>query len=312
MKLKPFWLIASLLWLSVTGFAQNISYRFATEAEAQMLITDIDPFTNGWNRFDIEARLQKKNGKKSELLRWSIEQTVTWNAREKEAITQVMTRIQAQIKRFGTTLDFPQEIVFMKTTMKEEGNVPAYTRKNWIALSEKAFASENTLTHLIAHELFHILTRNDKAFKRAMYGTIGFTILDNEIRFPFDVTEKRISIPDVSSYDSFGTFTIDGKEQNCTLIAFTDRPYDGGSIEEYAQAGLIPLNEQNIPVQEGGKTLIYPVEKASDFYEKVGKNTDCIFSPEEILAENFACLLAGKKDLATPEIPQKMLKALKK
>ena len=65
MRPRFFWLTASFLWLCVTGFAQNISYRFATQAEAQMLITDIDPFTNGWNRFDIEARLQKKGGKKS-------------------------------------------------------------------------------------------------------------------------------------------------------------------------------------------------------------------------------------------------------
>ena len=312
MKLKSIWLTASLLWLSVIGFAQNISYRFATQAEAQMLISDIDPFTKGWNRFDIEARLQKKNGKKSELLRWSIEQALTWNAHEKEIVTRIMTQLQAQIKRLGTTLVLPEEIVFVKTTMKEEGNVQAYTRKNWIALGETTFNSEDKLRHLIAHELFHILTRNDKAFKRVVYRAIGFTVLDNEIRFPLDIAEKRISIPDVSNYDSYGTFTINGQAQKCALIAFTDRPYEGGTLSEYTQTGLIPLNEQNTPIQQNGKTMIYTVEEASDFYEKVGQNTRYISSPEEIMAENFAYLLIGEKNLPTPEIPQKIQTVLKK
>ena len=312
MRPRFFWLTASFLWLCVTGFAQNISYRFATQAEAQMLITDIDPFTNGWNRFDIDARLQKKGGKKSELLRWSINQTLTWDSHEKETVTQIMAQLQAQIKRLGSTLTFPQEIIFVKTTMAEEGNTPAYSRENWIALGEKTLNLEKTLKHFIAHELFHILTRNDKAFKRAMYQVIGFSILDNEIRFPLDFIEKRISFPDVSHYDSYGTFTINGTEQKCALIAYTDRAYESGLLSEYIQNGLIPLNEQNIPMQENGKTIIYPITKASDFYEKVGQNTDNISSPEEILAENFAYILMGKNDFPTPSIPEKMRNVLKK
>ena len=65
-------------------------------------------------------------------------------------------------------------------------------------------------------------------------------------------------------------------------------------------------------MQENGKTIIYPITKASDFYEKVGQNTDNISSPEEILAENFAYILMGKNDFPTPSIPEKMRNVLKK
>ena len=44
-----------------------IPFRFATKAEAQMLITNIDQFTNNWNQFDINVRLQT-NEQKSQLL----------------------------------------------------------------------------------------------------------------------------------------------------------------------------------------------------------------------------------------------------
>ena len=42
---------------ALTALAQKststLPFRFATKAEAQMLITDIDEYTNRWNQFDI-------------------------------------------------------------------------------------------------------------------------------------------------------------------------------------------------------------------------------------------------------------------
>ena len=72
-----FTLIAFLVMTS--GKAQkasaDIPYRFATRAEAQMLITDIDAYTNGWNQFDLNVRLQTQNGRKSQLLKLAMEST---------------------------------------------------------------------------------------------------------------------------------------------------------------------------------------------------------------------------------------------
>lgn len=69
--------------------------------------------------------------------------------------------------------------------MQEEGGADAYTRKNWIAINENVLnnAQETQLKSLVAHELFHILTRYDLNFKKAVYQTIGFTVLDREIIF---------------------------------------------------------------------------------------------------------------------------------
>ena len=39
-------------------------------------------------------------------------------------------------------------------------------------------------------------------------------------------------------------------------------------------------------------------------------NTDYVINPEEILAENFAFLLTGKKDLKTPETVGRLREAL--
>lgn len=164
---------------------------------------------------------------------------------------------------------------------------------------------------LVAHELFHILTRYDLNFKKSVYQTIGFTVLDREIIFPTDIMEKRISNPDISRYDSYAPFTVKGTTQNYTMMIYTDRPYTGGDIFDYMKIGLIPLNDHFVPVQESGKTVIVPIEQTEDFYEKIGKNTNYVINPEEVLADNFAYMLTEKKDLPNPEVISRIREVLK-
>ena len=53
------WLLPlSQLGRRVTSF-QTPSSDFATRAEGQMLITELDDYTRDWNQFDIDVRLPK-------------------------------------------------------------------------------------------------------------------------------------------------------------------------------------------------------------------------------------------------------------
>ncbi len=316
MKLRYFFTIALYIF-SATLYAQktDIPFRFATRAEAQMLITDIDEYTRGWNQFDINVRLQTEHGRKSQLLAFAMNQTLNWSDKDKERISQSIKALDVEIKKQKLVLDFSQELVFIKTTTKEEGGAGAYTRNNWIAVGEKALneLNDNELISLIAHEIFHILSRNNADFKKATYNTIGFTVMNREILFPADIIEKRISNPDVNRYDSYINLTVNGEKQKCTMLIYTDSPYnpeDGKRLFDYIQVGLIPLNDNFIPIQQEGKTVIYSISQATDFYDLIGRNTNYIINPEEILAENFACLLTGKQDLQSPEIIDRLREVL--
>ena len=236
---------------ALTALAQKststLPFRFATKAEAQMLITDIDEYTNRWNQFDICARLQKPDGRKSELLRLGMNET-----------------------------------------------------RNWSELEQ-----------LMANEVFHILTRNNPEFRKAMYAVIGFKVAQHEILLPIDVQEKRISNPDFYTYDSYAPFTINGEKEECTMIIYTDRNYEGGELSQYLKVGLVPLDEALIPKQKDGKAIIYSIDQAEDFHTLVGQNTPYTTNPEEIMAENFALAITGKKNVPNPELLQKTMEALK-
>lgn len=310
------WILSVLLCcISFTASAQKkISYRFATRAEAQMLITDIDNFTNRLNSFDINLRLGKENGRKSELLRLAMNETLNWSETEKKKITAAFKSLQAKIDKQKLKIKYPQEVILVKTSMKEEMNVAAYTRRNWIALGEK-YINESTpesLEYLLAHEMFHLLTRSNKDFKKSVYSVIGFNVTDRELFFPIDIIEKRISNPDIEMYDSYAEFTINGQKQKCSMMIYSAIPFSAEkTLSDYLSVGLIPLNDSLIPLQENGQTVIYSIDQAEDFYQKIGKNTEYIINPEEILADNFAYLVTQKKNLPNPEIIQKIAAILK-
>lgn len=317
MKWKSLLTTVSFCMLSVIVMAQSkkasLFYRFATQAEAQMLVTDIDTYTSQLNQFDIEARLQKQGGRKSQLLTLAMNEARNWSDADKEKMKKAITAIETEIRKQKYQLNLPGEIILLKSGMAEENGALAYTRENWIAVGEKALSelSDADLKQLMAHELFHLLTRTDRTFKSAMYQTIGFTVLDRDINFPADLMEKKISNPDISNYDSYATFTIQGTPQNCTMMIYTEKPYESGNLFDYLKTGLIPLNEEMIPLQQDGKTIIYNLEEATDFYTQVGKNTTYIIHPEEILADNFAYTLTGKSDVPNPEIISKIKAVLK-
>ncbi|MDY3267250.1 MAG: hypothetical protein SOX26_06980 [Phocaeicola sp.] len=315
MKIQHLLLTICLCCFTLPNFAQKkLSFRFATRAEAQMLITDIDNFTNKLNQFDINARLQKQDGKKSEFLRLAMNETLNWGDQDKARITKSFKSILAKITKQKLKIDYPIEIVLVKTTMNEESGAGAYTRKNWIAIGEKALkeSTDENLEYLLSHELFHLLTRSDKEFKQEAYSAIGFTVTDKELFFPIDIQEKRISNPDIEAYDSYATFTIQGKPQKCSMIIYTDKPYTTGGLFDYLKVGLVPLSENLLPIQKDGVTVIYDIKEAEDFFDKVGNNTKYIINPEEIMADNFAYLITQKKGLPNQEIIEKLADALKK
>lgn len=314
MKISHLVLSAILLCISTAALAQKkISYRFATKAEAQMLITDIDNFTNKLNSLDINLRLGKEDGRKSELLRLAMNETLNWSDEDKKKITAAFKSLQAKIDKQKLKIKYPHEIILVKTSMKEEMNVTAYTRKNWIALGEDFInkATKDNLEYLLAHEMFHLLTRSDKNFKKSVYSVIGFEVTDRELFFPIDIVERKISNPDIEQYDSYAEFTIDGTKQKCSMIIYSDKAYTTGGLGDYLNVGLIPLDENLIPLRTDGKTIIYGIDKAEDFYDKVGRNTKYTINPEEILADNFAYLLIQKKDLPNPEIIKNIAAILK-
>jgi hypothetical protein len=178
--------------------------------------------------------------------------------------------------------------------------------------------SQKDLQKLICHELFHILSRQNPELRERLYGIIGFTKC-NEIALPPDLERRKITNPDAPRNDHFIRLTIAGQESLAVPILLSRvETYDvkrGGEFFAYLQFQFLVVEKDGRsgnfkPVTEGSSPKLVGMERISGFMEQIGKNTDYIIHPEEILADNFALLVLDARTAASPEILQKMREVL--
>lgn len=252
----------------------------------------------------------KKGGTRQELMRFIADQARDWSKEDKQRMQEAADSLNSHIKALNLSLTLPQEIRILKTTMAEEGGAGGYTRMDYIVVEEQiARMKPQQASYLLAHELFHVLTRNNPDFREKMYKLIGFNIVPEEFEVPADLRDVVITNPDVNRFDSYARFRIKDEERPCAMLIYANKPYEGGSFFNYLTIGLMPLKDGKAE-QKDGKTVIYGIKDAENFFEQVGRNTNYIINPEEILAENFAFLLTRKPVTGTPELIEKMRQAL--
>lgn len=316
--MKKFTLIGlSICGLLALGFnAETVSLKnnvhFASIEKAKALLTSEDLFTKSWSRFDIDSRLHKNNSTREELFEHISSQAREWTEGEKIKINSALETIDKNISDQGFKIHFPNTIFFIKTTAEEEGGAEGYTRANYVVLKENIILmSENDLNQLIVHELFHILSRNDNAFRKRMYSSIGFEI-GNEISYPDNLKNLRITNPDAPQTDSYITLQKDGKSVTCMMILYSNKEYTVGDFFKYLNVGFLKVKgSENKEVDYvDGKPIIYSFKEVPDFFEKVGKNTQYVIHPEEVLADNFAFAINHKKGLPSQWLVDKIQQKL--
>jgi predicted SprT family Zn-dependent metalloprotease len=311
----------ALIGLLITGFIVNgfstelliDRIQFASINKAKELITQKDDYTRIWSQFDIDSRMHKLNSTKEELLNAISEQPREWTSGEKCKIQNIIQIIAEQITKQDFKIEFPKEIYFVKTTNGGKGEPGAYTRANYIVLSEKYLErSDSKLKIIITHELFHILTRANTKFRQRMYEIIGFRLMNN-VNYPEAIKSHRITNPDAVQTDSYIKLEVNGKSVNCMMINYSKSEYDGGSYWKYLNIGFLSLvgNEEKSIELYDNKPVIYTIKQVTGFYEQVGKNTHYIIHPEEILANNFVYAILNKPDLPNPEIVDMLKMKLK-
>jgi hypothetical protein len=242
---------------------------------------------------------------------------MAWNDdAEKQRVAQAAARVEGFFSELGIALP---DARLVRTNGKEEGGA-AYTRGNVIVLPTNVLNDpKQNLVETISHELFHIISRHDPALRNKLYQVIGFEECA-EFSFPAALARRRITDPDAPRNDHCIRLRIHGKSVWATPVLYADRerydPKKGGVFFDYllfklAVADHSGKSASGPPISANAGTRFVDTDGVSGFYEQVGKNTDYIIHPEEILADNFAFLVTKKKGLPSPRIPAQMLRIFK-
>lgn len=295
--------------------ADTVRLVYADSVMAMKLVTENDTFINNLSRFDVLLRLGSPDFTKEDYKSMTAASLQSWTDNEKKRLDSIAGKLNTLIRNNGYRLPLPEGIILVKSDMSTEIGALGYTRNKWIALSGKLMEmDDNTIQTILAHEIFHVLTRNNLEFKKSMYGVTGFTVSDSELEFPEDIMDLKISNPDVDRFDSYITLTIDGKERKCAMLMCADTMAVPDDFNEIFKGRLVMLDENMECISRNGKTLTIDSESVPELTQKMGGNTGYTINPEENLADNFSYIMTDilDKNLNTPEITVNMKTLMKK
>lgn len=289
----------------------KITHHFADVEEGIKCKLSNEKYFNRLTQDDLDFRAQKKDATLEEFKTFSAAQVKAFTEEEKKFIAKALKGMETLMNKKGYKIPVKKDIVFVKTTMADEGGAMAYTHQNQIYLHEdflKAYQGYDLyFQEILCHELFHCLTRQNKNFKKKMYSVINAQVMDKEAEFPEEVAKKVLANPDVESFDSYVTLTINGEKKKCIVFPYYVRGFEkeGDTFFDANEVKLMPIDDTS---------KLYSIEEATDFWDVFGKNTSYILAIEETMADNFAYAVIYdeeiQKKFPNPEIFKKIQKKL--
>ena len=291
----------------------NPNIEYASVEQGKEILGQRDDYVSNLSPFDRQSRLKTdKEVTEKEFVEFAASNVIAWSDADKKKIDPLLADIQKQCAAFA--LPFPDTVLLIKTTGKEEANA-AYTRANAVILPRSQVnMPPRMLRDLIAHELFHVLSRRNSELRDKLYAAIGFEKC-RELVYPAKLQAKKISNPDATTNDHWICLTIDGKSVWAIPLIFSATEHyntrRGGDFFNYLQFRLLLVESDAqtsppTPVYEEAALKLVDLDQVTGFFEQVGKNTSYTIHPEEILADNFQMLLFGGQKIPSPEILQKM------
>lgn len=224
-------------------------------------------------------------------LAWAPEQRARWRT----ALAALAPKLEALRVRL------PAAVLLVQTTGGDSANAP-YTRGNAVFLPiGSTHLKSHTDEELLAHELFHIVSRNDPALADRLYALFGFQRAA-QLEWPSAWADIRIANPDAPHNRHVFRVAGEGASKAVmpVLVARTTSLKPGESFFDVMDVRLLVVE----PGAAGQPTRAVPGPDGAPawlplgtprYLEATAANTRYIIHPEEAAADNFAFLLSGRR-----------------
>lgn len=286
--------------------------RFADLELGKRILTLNDDYIISLSEFDRSSKLKTdKIADTDEFKKYFSEQVMVFTDDEKNMISRIIEEIRPLFAQYN--MNFPEEVIFIKTTGKEEANA-AYTRSNSIILPVAMLnKGENYIREIVIHEFFHVFSRYNSEKREKLYGVIGFK-KGPYFEYPPDMADLRISNPDAVANRYYIEIEHGKRTVKAVPVLYASEKFNTSKSTNFFDYLTMKLavveisNGRCVPVYGDGKPLF--IDAGEAFYEKVGRNSSYIIQPEELLADNFVMMIDNKA-VPSPFVIDGMIKVLK-
>jgi hypothetical protein len=256
-----------------------------------------DAYTRTLTPFDLSIRFDKPQGtlRQEDYLRKAATEVHNWPEDEQAKLKDAFEQIDAYVQKTGAHLHMPDTVELIKTSGGEEFGAEGYTRGNRIMLNT---AAQPIDLHLVAHELWHVISRTNEGVRNDAYAVFHFKPCNN-IDYKAALKGQVITNPDCPLLQHSVSLEKDGKTIEVVPVLYTKEAYSPGfSAMQHASIGLLALTGDDAhkqPMMREGQAVVYEFNDVPDFFQKAGTNTQYVLHIEEITAEHFAALIGDQK-----------------
>ena len=233
-------------------------------------------------------------------------EVLEFTEKETKRLSEIMTPLLNKCRELNNHI-LPDTIRMILVDGTHYGTTTFFTRGHAIVTSREALRTmpEDIYSHVMLHELSHIMTRYNPELREDLYGHFGFYKIDQSILISREMYDRVFYNPDgVSLHYGIDLFMPDS-------IVVTFIP-------------LITSNKNQFELESPGffnyiHFQLYPLDKVDDvyfvrtpdkmenmdmqsimkrFFEKISMNTQYIIHADEILADNFMYLFRSEEENA--------------
>ena len=289
------------------AFAHEI--ELASIEQGRDVLGARDDFVARLSPFDRAARMKSAGDVSEEqYLAFTRAAAREWSNDERVRLAAAFTAIQPKLAELLPELDEP--ILLIKTSGEEEGGA-GYTRADAVMLPQ-ALTDSRELERLLAHEIFHVVSRNNPELKRALYAAIGFEPC-GEVALPPALAARKMTNPDAPVNEHCIEVQVDGSSVWAMPILLSRQerfdPAAGVPFFGYLTLSMLLVERDGAssrPLERNGAPVLVPFGRVSGLQQKIGRNTNYVIRAEEILASNFELLVQGAPNAPSPEVLERI------
>jgi hypothetical protein len=302
--------LLTLLLLAVSTSAwAGPAVIFAGVSEAGAILGLEDEYVRATRPLERMAKLRRTRPvDTAEYRRYLSEQALEWSDAERERLAPLAARTESFLEKVRARM--PARVLLIKARDVMDG--APHTRTNAIVLPQAFLdgASSEQLAYVIAHELSHLLTRYDDQARDRLYKAIGFLRCER-VELPAALERLRVTNPDAPADRHAIRVRYKGKKVEAmpvSLLRSDKLNAADGFLANWHAPWLLVERREGACRATGKRVEPHELE---GLYEQIGRNTDYLVHPEEIVAENFALLaletLTGQRlTLPTPEVARRI------
>ncbi|MFO0552830.1 MAG: hypothetical protein U0271_30850 [Polyangiaceae bacterium] len=256
---------------------------FVDAARARERLGAEDEFTRTLGDFDRSARVGSAAPVTDKAFReFAAKQALDWPEAAKANWRDAVGRLSKAVE--GLALELPPEVELIMTTGHEEFDAP-HTRGPAIVVPESTVRTTKDPFGLLAHELFHVLSRHQPKLRERLYPILGFHKI-KPVAYPDKLAARRITNPDAPVFEYAITVERSGGAGKVDVVALYYSKYD---VQATIRAGL--MGSLSLDLLEVATGALLDVD-ATDYLARASLNTEYAIHPEETMADNFALLAA--------------------